>query len=94
MKKGILYVFFLAGAASFSMGQGEEREVTYVDGVIPRVLTAPDPAQMISPFAPPEYGSAWSLVTFTERDPLRTNNPHPPKIRPDGIRLISIRPFW
>ena len=62
-----------------------------VEGVILRVATAPDPAQMINPGAPPQYGSARNLVVFTDD---RYNNLQKGQIRPDGIRLLTFRPFW
>ena len=65
-----------------------------VDGVLPRVASAPDPAQMINPLAPPEYGSGRDLVVYTERDPYRTNNENKRRFQPDGLRLLTIRPLW
>ncbi|MEI6351471.1 MAG: hypothetical protein WCP06_10235 [Verrucomicrobiota bacterium] len=65
-----------------------------VDGVVPRVLTASDPAQMINPLAPPEYGSGRDLVVYTERDPYRTDNENKRRLQPDGLRLLTIRPLW
>jgi len=65
-----------------------------VGGVFLRVQTAPAPFLMFSPLAPPEYGSARSLITYTD-DPNRTSNPN---IRhanqPDGIRLLTLQPNW
>lgn len=68
--------------------------VREAEGVIPRLLTAPDPAQMINPFAPPEYGSAQTLVTYTDRDPYRTSNENKRRFQTDGIRLLTLRPLW
>ena len=65
-----------------------------VDGVLPRLLTAPDPAQMINPLAPPEYGSGRNLVVYTERDPYRTDNENKRRLQPEGLRLLTIRPLW
>ena len=65
-----------------------------VGGVLLRVRTAPEPIRMLSPMAPPEYGSARSLLTYTD-DPNRTDNPnvrHEPQ--PNGIRLLTLRPNW
>ncbi len=70
------------------------RPVNVVEGVIPRALTSRDPAQMINPLAPLEYGSGWSLVTFTERDPYRTDNLNKNKLQTNGIRFLTLRPLW
>lgn len=67
---------------------------THVEGVALRVLTAPNPAQMINPLAPSEYGSARNLVTYTERDPYRTSNENKYGFQPSGIRFLTIRPLW
>ncbi len=92
MNKAILYVFFLVGGAFSLPAQSLEREVVVVGGALPRVLTAPDPAQMINPFAPTRYGSGWDLVGYAERDPFQPNNLSKPQ--PNGIRLLTIRPIW
>lgn len=65
-----------------------------VSGVALRVLTAPNKAQMINPLAPPEYGSARGLVEYTQRDPYRTSNENKFAFQQDGIRLLTLRPFW
>jgi len=70
------------------------RPVTEIEGVLLRVLTAKEPAQMINPLAPPEYGSARNLVVYTERDPFRTSNENKFRFQPDGIRVLTIRPIW
>jgi hypothetical protein len=63
-----------------------------VEGLLLRVTTAPEPIQMINPGAPPEYGSARNLVVFTDD---RSDNLHKGQIRPNGIRLLTLRPpFW
>jgi len=64
------------------------------EGVLPRALTSDAPPQMINPLAPLEYGSAWSLVTFTERDPYRTDNMNKNHLQPNGIRFLTLRPLW
>jgi hypothetical protein len=70
------------------------RPKTEVEGVLPRALTSPDPVQMINPLAPLEYGSAWSFVIFTEREPYRTDNPNKNHLQTNGIRFLTIRPLW
>ena len=65
-----------------------------VDGVLPRLLTARIPAQMINPLAPPEYGSAADLMIYTDSDPHRTTNASVPRVTPYGIRLLTIQPLW
>ena len=65
-----------------------------VDGVLPRLLTARVPGQMISPFAPREYGTSEDLLNFTERDPYRTDNQNRFRLQPDGIRLLTLKPLW
>lgn len=65
-----------------------------VDGVLPRLLTARVPGQMISPFAPREYGTSEDLLNFTERDPYRTDNQNSFRLQPDGIRLLTLKPLW
>jgi len=62
-----------------------------IEGVFLRVATAPKPLNMINPLAPPEYGSARSLVVTTDD---RASNLHKGPIHPDGIRLLTFRPFW
>jgi len=65
-----------------------------VGGVAVRVTTAPEPIRMFSPMAPPEYGSARSLVTYTT-DSNRTDNPNkPPQVQPNGIRLLTLGAIW
>jgi hypothetical protein len=68
--------------------------VTEIEGVIPRALTSRAPAQMINPLAPLDYGSAWSFVTFTERDPYRTDNLNKNHLQTNGIRFLTLRPLW
>jgi len=67
-----------------------------VEGAFLRMATAPKPLQMLNPVAPPEYGSARSLVTFDFDDPNRTSNPNIRHFnpQPDGIRLLTLRPLW
>ena len=66
---------------------------TTIEGVIPRVLQADNPIQMINPFAPPEYGSARNFVVYTDRDPyVATENRF--RFQPEGIRLLTVRPLW
>ena len=77
-----------APVAEMTVGNGPT-----VGGVILRVNTAPEPLRMFSPLAPPEYGSARNLLTFTD-DPNRNANPNIRKIEPDGIRLLTLRPNW
>lgn len=71
-----------------------EKSGQTVEGVIPRLLTARDPVQMINPLAPPGYGSARNLVVYTERDPYRTSNENKIRFQTDGIRLLTLRPLW
>lgn len=67
---------------------------TCLEGVALRVLTAPNPAQMINPLAPSRYGSSRGLVTYTDRDIYRTSNENKFGFQPSGIRLLTIRPLW
>ena len=62
-----------------------------IEGVLLRVATAPKPLNMINPLAPPQYGSARSLVVTTDD---RASNLTKGPIHPDGIRLLTFRPFW
>ena len=64
-----------------------------VGGVFLRMKTAPRPLLMLSPLAPPEYGSARNLLTFTD-DPNRNSNPNVRAIQPNGIRLLTLRTDW
>ena len=64
-----------------------------VGGVFLRMKTSPEPLLMLSPLAPPEYGSARSLLTFTD-DPNRNSNPNVRAIQPNGIRLLTFRTDW
>ena len=64
-----------------------------VGGVLVRLNTAPEPLQMLNPLAPPEYGSARSLLSYTN-DPNRTDNPNKREIQPNGIRLWTLRSIW
>lgn len=64
-----------------------------MEGAFVRVATAPKPLQMINPLAPPEYGAAGNLVTFTD-DPNRNDNPNIRLIQPNGIRLLTLRSLW
>ena len=85
---GVL-VRYPAPVAEMTTGNGPT-----VGGVLLRVQTAPTPLLMFSPLAPPEYGSARSLITFTD-DPNRTANPNVRRpTQPDGIRLLTFRPNW
>lgn len=63
-----------------------------VEGVLLRVSTAPEPIQMINPLAPPQYGSAGSLVTYSDEYWNRDANPNVRRWQPDGIRLLTFRP--
>jgi len=67
-----------------------------IEGAFLRLTTAPKPLQMLNPTAPPEYGSARSLVTFDFDDPNRTSNPNIRHLnpQPDGIRLLTLRTSW
>ncbi len=65
-----------------------------VDGILPRLLTARVPAQMINPLAPPEYGSAADLETFTELNPYRTSNANAIRLQSDGFRLLTLKSLW
>ena len=65
-----------------------------VEGVLPNLVQADNPLQMINPLAPPEYGSARNFVVYTERDPYRTTNENKYRFQPDGIRLLTVRPLW
>jgi len=67
---------------------------TILAGGIPRALTVRDPVQMISPFAPLRYGSGLNMVTFTERDPYRTDNTNKYGWQTDGLRFLTLRPLW
>ena len=62
-----------------------------IEGVFLRVATAPKPLNMINPLAPPQYGSARSLVVTTDD---RANNLNKGPVHPDGIRLLTFRPLW
>jgi len=64
-----------------------------VGGVFLRMQTAPAPLLMLSPLAPPEYGSARSLLTYTD-DPNRNSNPNVRAVQPNGIRLLTFRTDW
>jgi len=65
-----------------------------VEGVFLRAATAPRPLQMLNPLAPPLYGSAGNLVTYTD-DPNRTSNPNKrAPFQADGIRLFTLRSLW
>ncbi len=73
---------------------GEIHEPPFATGVLPRALTARNPAQMINPLAPPEYGSARNLVVYTDRDIYRTDDQQKNKQQPYAIRLLTLRPLW
>ena len=64
-----------------------------VGGAFLRMQTAPTPLLMLSPAAPPEYGSGRSLLTYTD-DPNRNSNPNVRAVQPDGIRLLTFRTDW
>ena len=72
----------------------EEGDGTVVEGVIPRIVSAPNPLEMFSPFAPPSYGSSRRFVTYTD-DRLILHGPTQNKtwFQPDGLRLLTLRPF-
>lgn len=80
--------------AERTSGEALADPVREVEGALPRVLTAPDPAQMINPVAPPEYGSGRDLVTYSEYDPFTSSTQNKRHLEPDGIRLLTIRPLW
>ncbi|HWL51115.1 MAG TPA: hypothetical protein VNQ90_01675 [Chthoniobacteraceae bacterium] len=80
--------------AERTSGEALANPVREVEGALPRVLTAPDPAQMINPVAPPEYGSGRDLVTYSEYDPFTSSTQNKRRLEPDGIRLLTIRPLW
>lgn len=65
-----------------------------VEGVFLRVATAPKPLQMVNPAAPPEYGSAGSLVTYTDDYLNRDSNPNQRRWQADGVRFLTFRTFW
>ncbi len=80
--------------AERTSGEALANPVREIEGIIPRVLTAPDPAQMINPVAPPEYGSGRDLVTYSEYDPFTSSTENKRRQEPDGLRLLTIRPLW
>ena len=55
-----------------------------VDGVLPRLLRAEQPWQLINPFAPPEYGVGAEILSV---DLL----PHPVTRRMGGISFFTFR---
>lgn len=65
-----------------------------VEGLLLRVSTAPQPAQMINPAAPAIYGSGRSLVTYEETQVHRDANPNVRRLHSDGLRLWSLKDFW
>jgi len=65
-----------------------------VEGVFLRIATAPRPLEMINPLAPPHYGSAGDLVTYSNSDLNRNDNPNKRQFHADGIRLLTLRSFW
>ena len=71
----------------------ERSGVTVVEGVIPNIIQAPDPIQMLNPLAPPEYGSARNFVVYTDQDPYSMTT-ITPRFQPEGIRLLTVRPLW
>lgn len=84
-------MIYPAPVAEMTTGNGPT-----VEGVFLRVATAPRPIQMLNPLAPPEYGSAGNLVTYTDTDPNRTANPNkqPLQAQANGIRLLTLRSLW
>lgn len=46
---------------------------------------------MLSPMAPPEYGSGRNLLAYTD-DPNRTENRNRREVQPIGIRLLTFSP--
>jgi len=62
-----------------------------VGGVLVRLVSAPEPLQMINPMAPPEYGSARRLVT-AGNSPDRDGNRNRRDIYSDGVKLLTISP--
>jgi hypothetical protein len=65
-----------------------------VGGVLVRLASAPAPFQMINPFAPPEYGSARSLVSISDSAADRSGNHNIRVVEPDGIRILTFRTNW
>ena len=65
-----------------------------VEGLLLRVSTAPQPAQMINPAAPAIYGSGRYLVTYEETQVHRDANPNVRRLHSDGLRLWSLKDFW
>ncbi|MCX6966305.1 MAG: hypothetical protein NTZ46_00745 [Verrucomicrobia bacterium] len=64
---------------------------TTVGGALLRMQTAPEPLLMLSPMAPPEYGSGRNLLAYTD-DPNRTENRNRREVQPIGIRLLTFSP--
>lgn len=64
-----------------------------VEGVLPRLVRAAQPIEMVNPFAPSQYGSARNLVVYTEHDNINTNQ-NANRLQPEGIRFLTIRPIW
>lgn len=76
------------------VGERVETSRSTVEGALLRLVTAPNPVQMFSPFAPPEYGSGRSLVTYTDRKgPFRNSTQNATWFQPEGLRLLTLRPF-
>ncbi|MEI8234623.1 MAG: hypothetical protein WCH57_08050 [Verrucomicrobiota bacterium] len=78
-----------APVAEFTNGNGPA-----VGGVLVRLVSAPEPLQMINPLAPPEYGSARSLVSLSDSAADRAGNHNIRVVQADGIRLLTFRPNW
>ena len=78
-----------APVAEFMNGNGPA-----VGGVLVRLVSAPQPIQMISPLAPPEYGSARNLVSLSDSDSDRGVSRNKREVQPDGVRLLTFRPNW
>ncbi len=76
---------WMAGCATTSPPPVAEGPVQ-VEGAIPRVLDEDQPV----PLRTGESG--YDLVTYSESDPFTPHHRHAP--RPDGIRLLTIRPLW
>jgi hypothetical protein len=63
-------------------------------GVLLRVATAPDPAQMINPAAPALYGSGRNLVSYSDTTMHRGANLNVRQVQSDGLRLWTLRDIW
>jgi len=78
-----------APVAEYTKGNGPA-----VGGVLVRLASAPKPLQMLNPLAPPEYGSARSLVSVSDVAADRSGNHNVREVQLDGIRLLTFRTNW